>query len=139
MKRSLQEIWAVDERHKKFKTFTLGQYTVIENHDEGIIISGGHEINLFQLPIGKVSIGFFDIDGIEDKMERSEGSEVTTIFDVYEFEKGRIYYTVSFNKYQWVFEEYIEAMYMAKIIYDVKLNGLKEHLGLNEGVCNSAD
>jgi hypothetical protein len=126
MKRNVNDIWEVDERHDDSKAIQIGCYTVIQNLDEGVIISGGREVNLFQLPIEKVSIGFFEIDSITRFID--EPSDVTTIYDVYEFNKGQIYYTVSYCDNEWVFEKSEDAGKMSSIIFSVKAHGLEEAL-----------
>lgn len=122
--------WPVDERHKKFHQEKIGGYTVIQNFNEGVIVSGGREVNLFNENIGPVSIDFFEIGTLTEHYPSvlEDGEIHQTIHSVYKFEIGKIYFTVSFSGYQWVFSSLDEANQMASVIFSTKFTGFVDYI-----------
>jgi len=95
------------------KVFDIGGYKVIPSCDKGVLIQGFRTVNLFDLPIGSISIIPLDEDGMS-KIENFP----------FEIEKHHLVYSVGYSDFAWYFNKREEAYGLMDIILQVKENAL---------------
>jgi hypothetical protein len=120
----------VHPKHLTKPCHNLGGYTVVEDHEVGILIIGYREFNLFEHGVGEVKIIPIDTNHIPtvalDSIEESDRG--TSIFWTFDYEPDQIVYFVTFADGTWVFNSAQDAFSMMALIVDVKRHGLQEHI-----------
>lgn len=120
----------VHPKHLTKPCHNLGGYTVVEDHEAGILIIGYKEVNLFEHGISEVRIMPVDTNHILMNKRPSvpEEDRATSVHWAFEYEPDQIVYFVSFATSTWVFNNPQDAFGMAALIVDVKRHALLEYL-----------
>lgn len=138
----------VHPQHLTKPCHNLGGYTIIEDSEQGIIISGYRELNLFAASVTEVRIIPMDTNYVLDVLRPTieEADRNTSIYWTFDYEPNQIIYYVTYADGTWVFYDKHAAISLLNLIVDVKRHGIQEHLNTlvtsdtesGEDACQSA-
>ena len=120
----------VDVKYLSKPCHDLGGYTVVEDEDQGILIIGYKETNIFTQPIGQVSVTPVDTRRILNTLrdETPEDQRATSIYWTFDYEPESIVFFVTYGDATWVFNDMQNAFSLAALIVQIKTQALSEYL-----------
>lgn len=123
----------VHPKHLAKPCYNIGGYTVVNDHEAGILIIGYREFNLFEHGVSEVKIIPIDTKHVMEVSRPSvaEDEQATSVFWAFDYEPNSIVYFVIYADATWVFNEAQTAFSMMALIVDVKRHGLQEYININ--------